>query len=55
MAYHIKDAIGLPDVYIFLTLDQERFIIEMFENERKAAKEALLETINEMRDLVDEM
>jgi hypothetical protein len=55
MSYHIKTAIGFPDAYIFLTLDQERFIIEMFENEREAVKEVLLETIKEMKELVNEL
>ena len=53
--YHIKQLVGFPDAYIFLTNDQESFIIELFENERRAVKEVLLETINEMKGLVDEL
>ena len=53
--YHVKDTVGFPDAYIFLTNDQEQFIIEIFENERKAVKEPLLETLEEMRGLVDEI
>ena len=48
--YQIKDIVGFPDAYIFLTNDQEQFIMELFENERKAVKETLLETINEMKE-----
>ena len=55
MNYQFKDAIGFPDVYMFLTTDQEQFIIELFDNERKAVKEVLLETIEEMKELVNEL
>ena len=41
--------------YLFLTNDQEQFIIDLFENERTAVKEVLLETIDEMKGLVDEL
>lgn len=53
--YHVKDTVGFPDAYIFLTNDQEQFIMELFENERQAVKETLLETIDEMKGLVDEL
>ena len=53
--YQVKDNIGFPDAYIFLTNDQEQFIIELFENERKAVKSELLETIDEMKGLVNEL
>ena len=55
MSYHVKEEIGFPDAYIFLTLDQERFIIELFENERKLIKQILLENIEEMKELIDEL
>ena len=55
MSYQIKDAVGFPDVFIFLTNDQEQFIMELFENERQAVKESLLETIDEMKELVNEL
>ena len=55
MSYQFKDAVGFPDVYMFLTNDQEQFIIELFDNERKAVKEVLLETIEEMKELVNEL
>lgn len=55
MSYHTKDSVGFPDVYLFLTNDQEQFIIGLFENERQAVKEVLLETIEEMKGLVDEL
>ena len=53
--YQVKDIVGFPDAYILLTNDQERFIIELFENERQAVKSTLLETIDEMKGLVDEL
>lgn len=53
--YQVKDMVGFPDAYLFLTNEQEQFIIELFENEREAVKESLLETIDEMKGLVDEL
>lgn len=53
--YQVKEIVGFPDAYIFLTNEQEQFIIELFENERKAVKESLLETIDEMKGLVNEL
>ena len=53
--YQIKSSVGFPDAYIFLTNDQEQFIIELFENERQAVKETLLETVEEMKGLIDEL
>ena len=53
--FQVKESVGFPDSYIFLTNDQEYFIIELFENERQAVKETLLETIDEMKGLVDEL
>lgn len=53
--YQIKEIVGFPDAYIFLTNDQEQFIMELFCNERKIVKEALQETIVEMKGLVDEL
>ncbi len=55
MQYQIKNNIGFPDAYIFLTNDQEQFIMELFENERQAVKEVLLETVEEMKGLIDEL
>ena len=53
--YQIKYMVGFPDAYIFLTVDQERFIMDLFENERQAVKEVLLETVEEMKGLIDEL
>lgn len=55
LSYHIKSDVNFPDAYIFLTNEQQRFIIEMFETEREAVKEALIDSINEMKELVDEI
>tara|TARA_B100001094_G_scaffold327717_2_gene386517 strand:+ start:563 stop:766 length:204 start_codon:yes stop_codon:yes gene_type:complete len=53
--YQVKDEVGFPDVYIFLTLEQERFIMDLFQNERETVKRTLLETIKEMKELVNEL
>ena len=55
MLYDTKAAVGFPDVYMFLTNDQESFIIDLFENEREAVKRELLETTEEMKELIDEL
>ena len=47
--------VNFPDAYMFLTNEQEQFIIELHENERKLVKEALQERISEMKGLVDEL
>ncbi len=51
----IKAHAGLPDNYINLTIDQKRFIIEMFDIDREAVKTSLLETLEEMKGLVNEL
>lgn len=53
--FQVKEMVGFPDTYIFLTVDQERFIMDLFENERQAVKEVLLETVEEMKGLIDEI
>jgi len=53
--YQIKAMVNFPDAYIFLTNEQENFIINLFENERQLVKETLLETIDEMKGIVDEI
>ena len=51
----IKQHAGMPDSYRDLTNDQERFIMEMFQIDREAVKTTLLETLEEMKGLVDEL
>ena len=51
----IKQHAGLPDNYKNLTNDQERFIIEMFDIDREAVKATLMETLQEMKGLVNEL
>ena len=51
----IKQHAGMPDNYINLTTDQKRFIIEMFDIDREAVKTTLLETLQEMKGLVNEL
>lgn len=51
----IKEHAGLPDLFKDLTNDQERFIMEMFQIDREAVKSTLLETLEEMKGLIDEL
>ena len=51
----IKHHAGLPDNFINLTTDQKRFIIEMFDVDREAVKVTLMETLEEMKGLVNEL
>ena len=51
----VKEHAGLPDLFKDLTNDQERFIMEMFQIDREAVKITLLETLEEMKGLVDEL
>ena len=51
----VKQHAGMPDSYKDLTNDQERFIMEMFQIDREAVKSTLLETLEEMRGLVNEL
>ena len=51
----IKEHAGMPDNYISLTTDQKRFIIEMFDVDREVVKKSLLETLDEMKGLVNEL
>ena len=51
----IKQHAGLPDNYISLTTDQKRFIMEMFDIDREAVKASLMETLEEMKGLVNEL
>lgn len=51
----IKEHAGMPESYKDLTNDQERFIIEMFQIDREAVKLTLLETVEEMKELVNDI
>ena len=51
----VKQHAGMPDSYKDLTNDQERFIMEMFQIDREAVKSTLLETLDEMKGLVNEL
>ncbi len=53
--YDTKQEIGFPDAFIFLTREQERFIMELFQDERDTIKKELLETIEEMKGLINEL
>jgi hypothetical protein len=51
----IKEHAGLPPLYKDLTNDQERFIMEMFQVDREVIKATLLETVEEMKELVNDI
>ena len=51
----IKEHAGMPSLYKDLTNDQERFIMEMFQIDREAVKATLLETVEDMKELVNEL
>ena len=51
----VKQHAGMPDSYKDLTNDQERFIMEMFQIDREAVKYTLLETLEEMKGLINEL
>ena len=51
----IKEHAGMPELYKHLTNDQERFIMEMFQIDREAVKVTLLETLKEMKELVNDI
>jgi len=53
--YHVKESVGFPSVYLYLTNEQESFIINLLENEINPIKKELLECIHEMKDLIDEI
>jgi len=55
MSSLVKEHAGLPDLYKDLTNEQERFIMEMFQFDREAVKKTLLETVDEMKELVNEL
>ena len=51
----VKQHAGMPESYKDLTNDQERFIMEMFQIDREAVKSTLLETLEEMKGLINEL
>tara|TARA_Y100001938_G_C7761625_1_gene268845 strand:- start:171 stop:368 length:198 start_codon:yes stop_codon:yes gene_type:complete len=51
----VKQHAGMPDNFINLTSDQKRFIIEMFDIDREAVKATLMETLEEMKGLINEL
>ena len=51
----IKEHAGMPELYKDLTNEQERFIMEMFQIDREAVKSILLETVEDMKELVNEL
>ena len=50
-----KEDAGFPDNFINLTREQESFIMDLFDFERDSLKKDILETLDEVRGLVDEL
>ena len=53
LSYTVKEDVGFPMFYLHLTTEQERFVSYLFDIERKEIKKELLETVQEMKELVD--
>ena len=53
LSYTVKEDVGFPMFYLYLTTEQERFVSYLFDIERKEVKKELLETVQEMKELVD--
>jgi hypothetical protein len=51
----IKDHAGLPDLYHDLSTEQERFIVEMYTRDHGPTKKELLDTVEELKGLIDEL
>jgi hypothetical protein len=50
-----KEEIGFPTNYLYLTIEQERFILDLLDGHEKAIKNDLLDMMSEMKELVDEI
>ena len=55
ISYTIKEDVGFPHSFIYLTTEQETFIIKLLENQNLDTKHMLLECIDEMKELLDEI
>ena len=55
ISYATKEEVGFPTAYIYLTTDQEQFIIDLFDYNREEVKRELLETIDEMREIINDI
>ena len=53
LSYTVKEDVGFPMFYLYLTTKQERFVSYLFDIERKEIKKELLETVQEIKELVD--
>ena len=50
-----KEEVGFPDNFISLTREQETFIMDLVDFERDFIKKEILETLEEVQDLVNEL
>ena len=50
-----KEEVGFPDNFISLTREQETFIMDLVDFERDSIKKEILETLEEVQELVNEL
>ena len=53
--YTTKEDIGFPQCYMLLTTAQEKFLMELFDNEFSSVKEELRTHLEEMENLINEL
>ena len=51
----VKEEINFPDNFINLTREQETFIMDLVDFERDSIKKEILETLEEVQELVNEL
>ena len=51
----IKDHAGLPDLYHDLSIEQERFMVEMYVRDLSATKKELLDAVDELKGVINEL
>ena len=54
ISYSTKEDIGFPSLFIYLTTEQEQFIMELFNN-KTSVKKDLLEMVEEMREIINDI
>ena len=55
MSYSIKEDVGFPDSFINLTREQERFIMDLYFADKEIVKCELLQSIEEMKEIINEI
>ena len=55
MSTFVKEDAGFPENFISLTREQETFIMDLVDFERDSLKKEILETLEEVQELVNEL